>query len=189
LKVSLVPLVGFLSSRWKLISVLNLLFFGLALGIGPVAGLVFPPQVYAGQSPFVFPEPVTGNPLLMVLFIFAFSLAVSAFLVVTLPGLVFFPLSAVALGLRALLWGLLLYPLPLWYFLAALPTVVLEGEAYVLASAVGVTVGFSGFKRRKELSWGQARIDALRDSVPAYILVAAILLVSAVVESATLLLM
>jgi hypothetical protein len=121
-------------SDWKLISLLNALFFCLAFGIPVFAGFFLPPAIYGGQELFVPPEPVAGNVLFTVLFIFAFNLVLSAFIVVTLPGFFFFPLSVLTLGLRAVLWGLLLFQFPLGYFLAALPTVVLEGEAYVIAA-------------------------------------------------------
>jgi hypothetical protein len=179
---------SFFSSKWKLISFLNLLFFGLALGVASLAGLVLPPTLYSGQKLFVLPGFVAGNFLLTVLFILVFNLVLSAVLFVTLPGFVFFPLSAVTLGFRAVLWGLLLYQFPLWYFLAALPTVVLEGEAYVLASAAGIVVGYSWLRPAEGQSRGEAFKTAFKQCTHVYALVAMILIVSAIVESATLIL-
>jgi hypothetical protein len=177
--------VNFVYSRWRLLSVLNAVFFSVALGIALTAGLVFPTSVYYGQSVYVLPQFLQGNVFLMFLFIFCFNLAVAAFGVVTLPGFLFFPLSAVLLTLRAVLWGLLLTPLPMGLFLDVLPTLMLEGEAYVLAAAVGMTVGYSWLRRSADVSRYERFKSALKRSMSAYILVILFLIAAAAVESAT----
>jgi hypothetical protein len=111
---------------------------------------------------------------------------VSAFVVVTVPGILFFPFSAAALAFRAILWGLLLYPLPSDYFLAALPTLILEGEAYVLAATAGTVTGFSWLKPETGFSRWEALKKGLKECAQLYIPVSLLLFIAAIVESATL---
>jgi hypothetical protein len=161
---------------------------------------------------YVLPQFLYANAPLLFLFIFCFNLVVAAFCVVTLPGFLFFPLSAALMTLRAVLWGLLLGPLPTGFFLDVLPTMLLEGEAYVIAAAVGLTVGYSWLTRSKELSpepppsriysevFGDlgpresaelepSRFEffrcALKRDMSAYVLVILLLIAAAAVESAT----
>jgi hypothetical protein len=181
--------VDFVFSRWKLLSALNAVFFSVALGVGLIAGFVLAPSVYYGQPVYVFPQFLYGSVLLMFLFIFCFNLAIGAFAVVTLPGFLFFPLSAALLTFRAVLWGLILSPLPQGLFLVALPTLVLEGEAYVLAAAVGTTVGYSWLTRPKDLTRSKAFTDTFKRDVSAYVFVILLLLTAAAVESATIMLL
>lgn len=115
----------------------------------------------------------------------------SAFLVVTLPGLVFFGLSAVLLAYRGAVWGFFLAFSPSPLFLAALPTVVLEGEGYVLASVAGTVLGLSWFKpdwtfRGETVSRREALRKAFKECFYLYALISVVLLVAAVVETATL---
>jgi hypothetical protein len=177
--------VNFVYSRWRLLSVLNAVFFSVALGVGLTSSLIFPSPVYYSQPAYVLPQFLQGNVLLMFLFIFCFNLAVAAFGFITLPGFLFFPLSAVLLTLRAVLWGLLLGPLSSGLFLDVLPTLVLEGEAYVLAAAVGMTVGYSWLRRSADVSRYERFKSALKRGMSAYVLVILFLVAAAAVESAT----
>jgi hypothetical protein len=177
--------VNFVFSRWKLLSVLNVVFFSVALVACLAAGVVFPVSINYGQRVYVLPQFLYSNVPLLFVFILCFNLAVGAFAVVTLPGFLFFPLSPAVLVFRAVLWGLLLYPLPAWLFLAALPTMVLEGEAYVLAAAVGTSVGYSWLRPQEDLSRYEALKGAFKRDGKAYVLVFLFLLAAAAVESAT----
>ena len=184
--------LGGVSKRFKAFAVLNLLFFGCVFVVVLLAQFLFPPPFCSVWSLMV-PEVFLGNWLTMVLGVFAFNLVLSAFVVVTLPGFVFFPLSAAALLYRAVLWGLLLYMTPTWLFLVALPTLLLEGEAYVVAAAAGTIAGFSWIKPKRPhgeetLSRGEAFRKGLKECLGLYVLVAALLFVAAVVETATLVL-
>jgi hypothetical protein len=123
------------------------------------------------------------------LFIFAFNLSVAAFVVVTLPGFLFPPLSIAALTYRAVLWGLLLHDLSATAFLMLLPVIFLEGESYVLAAAAGWLTGFSWIKPRTGQSRRVAFEKALKECSKIYLLVAVFLFVSAAVETETILLM
>jgi hypothetical protein len=120
--------------------------------------------------------------------IFAFNLALSAFAVVMLPGMVFFPLSTGFLVFRAVLWGLLFYPLPASLFLAVLPTLILEGEAYTVAVVAGTIVGLSWVKpgwlfKGKELSRLETLKIALKEVIHLYIVVVLLLLAAAIAET------
>jgi len=79
-------------------------------------------------------------------------------------------------------------------FLSALPTLILEGEGYVLASLIGIVLGMSWLKPRwayrgEELSRSEAVKRAFGDCARVYAWVAILLLAGAVVETATLFLM
>ncbi len=179
------------SRRWKIFGLLNLLFFGCTFGTAMLAGFLFPPILYSGWS-LDAPEFFLANWLTMLLGIFLFNLAVSAFVVVTLPGFAFFPLSVVALLYRAILWGLLVYAAPNWLFLATLPVLILEGEAYVMAGLAGVVVGVSWFKPRwicanEKLLRVEAFKKELTECLRLYVAVVLLLFVAAVVETMTIL--
>jgi hypothetical protein len=180
--------MGFVSSNWRLLSIFNVVFFSVALGAGLGAGLLFPVQFYSGQRVYILPQFLYGSLPLMFLFLFCFNLAIGAFAIVTLPGFLFFPLSGGLLIFRAVLWGLMLYPLPAGFFLSALPTLVLEGEAYVFAAAVGTTVGYSWIRRPKGASRWEAFVDACGRDTVAYVFVVLLLLAAALVESETIML-
>jgi hypothetical protein len=131
-----------------------------------------------------------GNAFLLFGVIFVFNLVLSGFVFVTLSGLVFFVLSPILLGFRALLWGVLLNGLSTSRFVAVLPTVVLEGEGYVFAGLAGLLLGLSWLKpewayRGEVLTRSQALKRALKDSVYVYVLVALFLVLGALVETLT----
>jgi len=189
-EILVTELFKFVCDRWKVFALFNLLFFGCVLTVVVLAGFTFPPPLYNGWSPSVPEVFLGGGWPVMFLGIFLFNLCVSAFVVVTLPGIVLFPLSAVFLLYRAVLWGFLLNALPTWPFLAVLPTVVLEGEGYVFSAAVGTVVGASWIKPDWVFKDGElSRIDAfkraLKEGLRGYVFVAVLLLVAAVVETAT----
>jgi len=176
--------------RWKVFALFNLLFFGSVLAVVFLAEFMFPSPLYGVWSPNVPGVFLVGSWPVMVFGIFLFNLCVSAFAVVTLPGMVFFPLSTFFLLFRAVLWGLLLYALPVWPFVSVLPTVVLEGEAYVFAAVVGTVVGVSWVKptwlfRDEGLSRVDALKRALKEGLKGYVFVAVLLFLAAVVETAT----
>lgn len=120
------------------------------------------------------------------------NLVLSAFVVVTIPGVVLFPLSVLILLYRAVLWGVLLYPLPRWQFLATLPTVILEGEAYVIAAVAGTTVGMAWMNpnwlyKDQTVSRQNAFRTTVKEGTRMYGVVVLLLLAAALVETATLL--
>lgn len=168
----------------------NWLFFG-AMVVGTLleqAGILGAHEWPVGEEVFTLE---VSNALLMVVSIFLFNLGFSGFLLVTLTGLVFFVLPLTFLLYRASLWGLLLNGLSTPSLLAALPTLILEGEGYVLAGVAGVNLGLSWLKPRwvygREVSSRLESVKwAVKDCARIYVLVAAFLLVGAVVETLTL---
>lgn len=182
--------VNVLLVRGKVFAVLNGLFFVSVFLTVLSSQLFYVPPPYTDGS--------LGNSTWflgldwpwMILAIFFFNLVVSGFVLVTLSGLVFFPLSVAVLAFRAVLWGLLLNQLPTTWFLAALPTLMLEGEGYVLASTAGVTLGWSWFRpKRLYNSESLSRVEALKrafkECARVYVLVAILLFAAAIVETAT----
>lgn len=188
--------LGFLRATltvvWRrswLFVMLNWLFFGFIV-VGALlvqAGVI---QVYAWPIDVALPVEV-DNPLLLIGLIFVLNLVLSSFLVVTLTGFAFFGVSLFFLSLRALLWGMLLNGLSTPMFLAVLPTLILEGEGYVLAASVGVVFGLSWLKPDwvyggEGLSRSEAAKRSLRECARVYILIALVLFAAAVVETVTL---
>jgi uncharacterized membrane protein SpoIIM required for sporulation len=189
-------MLGFLKSgvsvvwkRFLLLVVLNWLFFG-GIVVGALLGEAGYLEVY--RLPFIeyFSTTEPGNAAFMVLSFFVLNLVLSGFLLITLTGVAFFGLSVCFLLFRALLWGVLLNALSTSLFLAVLPTLILEGENYVLACVAGVNLGLSWLKpqwvyKEENLSRSEAFKRAWRDCAYVYVLVAVSLFVAAVVETAT----
>lgn len=176
------------SRRVLLLVVLNWLFFGVmvvgGLGQGRYVGVYEWPL---GEE--IFHEEM-GNVPFMFVSIFLFNLILSGFVWVTLSGLGFFVLPVVFLLVRAALWGVLLNGLPAPWFFVAFPTLILEGEGYVLAGVAGVDLGLSWLKPewvygREELSRLESVKRALKDCARIYVLVVVLLFVAAVLETAT----
>jgi hypothetical protein len=169
---------------------MNVIFFGGLVLSSVIITIVLPP------GPSINPGLDAPNYSLglnwpfMLLAIFLSNLALSAFLLLTTSGFIFFPASAFMLGYRALLWSLILTPLPNNLFVAVLPTMVLEGEAYALAAVAGTLGGISWLKP----AWLQPLVGktrrssfklVLKECSKIYVLVVLLLFVSAIVESAT----
>lgn len=166
---------------------MNILYFGSML----VAALITGRQ-YALEDEWIIDGNLAGTGGLVVMFasIFLFNLVVSGFLVLTLTGLLFFVLPAGLLVMRAALWGFMMNQLSTPVFLAAFPTLLLEGEGYVIAGVAGVNLGLAWLKPSWVGGGGISRREALRQAVKEcgylYVLVIVLLLVAAVVETFTL---
>lgn len=186
------------SRRALLLVALNLLFF-----CSIIAGALLGRYGYGEFAPWPIGKTEFAESLdlpLLIVAIFALNLVASAFIVITLPGLVFFALPAVLLVLRGLLWGLLFGGASTSDFLLALPTLVLEGEAYVFAALAGVNLGLSWLKPSllypgerlltgERLPRSVAVGLAFRECFKVYVFVAGLLLVAAVVEAVTIVLL
>jgi len=184
--------VEVISERGKLLAFFNIIYFCSFAFAVLLVQFMFPPPIISEELLSSFRFPFGGEWSLMIIGIFAFNLFFSAFAVVTLPGIVFFPLPTAFLVYRAVVWGLLFYPLPLWAFLIVLPTLVFEGEAYVFAATAGTIVGLSYVNP----SWlfkgyGLSRLEAfklaLKEAARIYVAVILLLFVAAIVETATIL--
>jgi len=181
------------SARMGILAFLNVLFFVSALLTIFLERLLFPPVFYGSWSPWPFGL-LPNNFLLVFIVIFLFNLTFASFLTVTLPGILFFPLSGVALMYKAVLWGLLLYPVSGNMLLATLPTLFLEGEAYVLSAGAGTVAGASWLihkrlYRGEMLSRREAFKRGMNECLRLYLLIGLLLLIAAFVETTTLMLL
>jgi hypothetical protein len=194
-RVFLRSCVEALGKRGLLLLLANVVYFPVILVSAFVAQLLFVPGPYPSEN-LSAPDFLLGSGLtVMVIGIFALNLVLSAFVVVTLPGVALFPLSVAALVFRAVLWGFIVSWLPSWLVLAALPTIVLEGEAYVIAAVAGIIIGASwikpswAFGRERQISRWEAFRLALGEGLRLYFWVLVLLFVAAIVETATILLL
>lgn len=176
-----------LSKRSSLFTLMNIVYFGS----------LFVAALMTGQQNRLLNEWMVGessgevnNVVIMFVDIFLFNFVVSGFLLLTVTGLLLFPLPVGMLVFRASLWGSLLSQLPTPVFLATFPTLLLEGEAYVIAGVAGINLGLSWLKPNWVSKNGSSRRDALgqavRESAYLYVLVTTLLLAAAVVETFTL---
>jgi len=183
--------LAILSTRRRLLAFMNLAFFWCLFLVLIAFDFLFPHPLYLGQHPSYLETFSEGNLAIKFLDIFFSNLVLSSFVFVTLPGVVFFPLSAGFLLFRAFVWGSLIRLLPTWAFLVVMPTLVLEGEAYVLAAIAGTVVGVSWIRSKwlygeESLTRTEAFKKALKECILMYILVVIFLFIAAVVEVATL---
>ena len=189
LKALLEPCVAALLKRGMFLAVLNVLFFSLVLAGAFVAR--WTDVVFYDLSSSRSVLDVGANPLLLAVGIFLFNLVMSGFLLTTFSGLVFFGVPLLVLVWRALSWGALTAQLPSPQFFVALPTFVLEGEAYVIAAVAGVLLGLSWLKpawvaRGQKMTRLGALRAALAECVRFYFWVVLLLIIGAVVEAVTL---
>jgi hypothetical protein len=178
-----------LTERLPIVALMNLAFFGSILITAFLTQSVAPPSEF-WEPPNFFPLPLSNVPLLVVT-IFLFNLVVGAFVLLTLMGMVLFVIPAGVLIWRGWLWSSLISQLSTSSFLLVLPTLVLEGEGYVLASVAGTVLGLSWLK--PSLIFGGGRLSrvaalmrALKEMAHLYVAVAIILLIAALVEALTL---
>jgi hypothetical protein len=177
------------SKRLWLLAFLNFLFFGSVLVALAVAQFVFPFALASEWSPWLL-DVFSWSGVAMVFGIFLSNLILSSLLFVTLPGFGFFAWSAGALAFRGVLWGLLSYSVSTHRLLLMFPVIFLEGEAYVFAAAAGTVAGVSWILPRwlygeKALTRVESLKAGLRECLRLYVFVVALLLVAAIVESAT----
>lgn len=176
-----------LARRLPFFALINLVFFGSVLIGVFFAQPATPPLSEKFAPPSFFPLLQSDLPTLVVV-IFLSNLVLSAFLLLTLTGMVFFAIPVVVLVWRAWDWSNMISQLPTSLFLVALPTMILEGEGYVMASAAGVVLGLSWLMPSlifdgESLSRVEALKRAFREAGYVYIVVATILFVAALVEA------
>lgn len=177
------------SGRIFLFRMLSLVYFG-----GILAGALLMQALYSAGLvwPFGgdFASPFNGDLLVLFVGIFLDNLILSAFLLVTLAGLVFFFLPFIVLAYRAAVWGMLIQGLSTPQFIGAFPTFILEGVGYVLAGVAGVVLGLSWLRpswafKSEELSRKEAFRKAYRECAKLYVLVVAFLFLAAIAEVLT----
>lgn len=172
--------------RLPIVALMNLVFFGAIL-LGAFLTQSTAPPFESWEPPSFFPISESNLPLL-VLTIFLFNLVASAFLLLTLTGMVLFVIPAGVLIWRAWLWGSLISQLPTSSFLLVLPTLILEGEGYVWASVTGIILGLSWLKPSliydgERLPRVEALKRAVKETCRLYVAVATIFFVAALVEA------
>lgn len=146
---------------------------GEAFGTGPMRGVI---DAYSG-----------GQVLLAAALTFAVNLVLGSFVFITVPSLII-PFSGLLVGVyRALLWGLLFSPTAVLGagILFHWPTIILEGQAYILAMLAAYVQGMAflrpktvGVQTRRQGYW-----IGVKRSVRIYLLVAITLFVAAVYEA------
>lgn len=179
-----------LSRRSLLFTVINTVYFGSIFTSTLLMQWWFPapPNGEFVEFPgFAFTD--WGLPAL-VLSIFLFNLIVSGFILTTLTGLMFFVLPLAILVWRATIWGALLNGLSTPMLLLALPTLIFEGEGYVLTSVAGVILGLSWLKHsliygNEPISRGEALKKAFKEATRLFIWVTILLFVAALIEGFT----
>lgn len=146
---------------------------GKAFGTGPLEVLV---GAYSG-----------GQVLPAVFLTFVVNLVLGSLLYITLPSLLV-PFSGLLVGVyRALLWGLLFSPTAVLGagMLFHWPTIILEGQAYILAMLAAYVQGMA-FLRPKSVgakTRGQGYWEGVKRSARIYMFVAITLFVAAIYEA------
>lgn len=130
---------------------------------------------------------LTGQTLRAILFTFVINLFVGSGATITLPSLII-PFSGLLMGAyRAVVWGLIYAPNTpelRMIFLPHLPTLLLEGQAYVLALLAAVIQGRALFAPRivgATTRW-QGYKQSLKLTLQLYVLVVLVLAVAAIYE-------
>ena len=178
--------------------ILNLLYYGLI--VAAMAYAAFNPdlqrtlwtEVGKGFSTGPLEELVGaysgGQVLLAAILTFAVNLLGGSFVYITLPSLII-PFSGLLVGVyRALLWGLLFSPTAELGagLIFHLPTIILEGQAYVLAMLAAYVQGIVFLRPKKSVgvrTHRQGYWEGVKLSVRVYLLVVVVLLVAAVYEA------
>ncbi len=129
-----------------------------------------------------------GAVLQAMLLTFLVNFFLGSFVVLMLPSMLI-PFAGVGMGaIRAVLWGLLLAPTTPELRVAMIPhmgTLILEGQGYILAILAAFVLGraFVSPSSVGATRWLQGYGIGLKQALTLYILVAAVLAVSAVYEA------
>jgi len=167
---------------------MNFAFFGSFFLFVVLFDVVLYPTLYSDLK-LPFPELFSSSSIYLALLnIFLSNLFLSAIAVITLPGFIFFPLSVGFLLFRSFIWGLLFSQQPSLIFLVAVPTLIIEGEAYCIAAVCGTVVGASWVKPRwvygsEDLKRRESFKRALKECIGLYVFVILLLLIAAIIET------
>jgi len=129
-----------------------------------------------------------GNVVQAMVLTFLANFFLGSFVVLMLPSMLV-PFAGVGMGaVRAVLWGLLLAPTTPELRMAMIPhmgTLVLEGQGYILAILAAFVLGraFVSPSSVGATRWLQGYGIGLKQALTLYILVAAVLAVSAIYEA------
>ena len=178
--------------------VINVVFYGLVI-VGALAVVLFPEvqqfllkQIRHGLSQGrlrVIAEAYReGRVLATIGLTFAANLFMGALAAVTIPSLLV-PFSGLAIGLlRSLLWGLVLSPADphlRWAMIPHAGTLLLEGQAYVLAMLAAYIHGKAWLSPRSvgEQTHSRGYLSGLKSTASIYVLVVVVLAVAAIYEA------
>jgi len=173
------------------------IYYGLVI-IGMVIGLLYPPIStgtggnISSQFSTVFPGLLqaigAGDVIKVILTIFVFNSILGSFLAITLLNLI--GIGTLVFIYRPIMWGLIYAPTSpsaAVLLIAVIPTLILEGVAYVIAFAVSLdfVLAIAKPKALGEESRFKAWKKAWVYNLKSYVLVLIMLFVAAVVESVT----
>lgn len=116
---------------------------------------------------------------------FVVNLILASLIQVTLLGLIM--LAPITAGLRAILWGIMFAPIgfPTTKLIIALPTIILEGESYILALVTGILLGTSWIKPNllyQNKTRKAALKQAIKETLHIYIFIIILLAIAALTE-------
>mgnify|MGYP000226888404 CR=1 FL=1 len=124
------------------------------------------------------------RPLEAFLVTLAVNTLLGALVTVTLSGAFFMTVPSALY--RAILWGVML-PVTVEKYYIALPTLLLEGEGYVLAMVPGLNLSLAVLRPERYDAETRLRAlrNALREALTYYVLITTVLAVAAIVEVIT----
>ena len=174
--------------RWKLISILDLLFFGCLTAAVVSAEIESLAPVSSGWHPNVLESLSGAGWIGTTIGIVVFQLLFGGFLVASLSGMLLFPLPVGILAYHAFCLGLILWAVPSSMFWPLMLAFFLEGEAFVLGALGGILVGISWMMPsllygRERYSRKETLVKSLTDSACFYLLAITLLIAAAVVEA------
>ncbi|WP_424355524.1 stage II sporulation protein M [Methanobacterium sp. MBAC-LM] len=174
------------------------IYYGLVI-VGMVIGLLYPPIStgtggnISSQFSTVFPGLLqaigAGDVIKVILTIFVFNSILGSFLAITVLNLI--GIGTLVFIYRPIMWGLIYAPTSpsaTMLLIAVIPTLILEGAAYVIAftASLDFVLAIAKPKALGEESRFKAWKKAWTYNLKSYVLVLIMLLVAAVVESVTL---
>ena len=174
------------------------IYYGLVI-VGMIIGLLYPPVStgtggnISNQFSTVFPGLLqaigAGDIIRIIVTIFAFNSILGSFLAITLSNII--GIGTLVFIYRPIMWGLVYAPTSpgaAMLLIAVVPTLILEGVAYVIAFAASLDfiLAIAKPKSLGEESRFKAWKKAWKYNLKSYVLVLIMLLVAAVVEGITL---
>lgn len=177
-------------------------FYYLLVIIGAIVGIIFSDlSTGAGQStvnqfsstvPGLFEAIKEGEVVGVILMIFGINSILGSFLTITVPNIL--GLGTLTFVVRPFLWGLIYAPInqqAAMLFIFILPTLLLEGTAYVIAfvSSIDLLLAIVKPTELGEKTRLKAMGRAWIYNIKSYVLVMMLLFVGAVVETVTIELM
>lgn len=145
-------------------------------------------EQFVSSMPGLFQAIDAGQILTVILTIFGINSVLGTFVTITVPNML--GLGTLIFIYRPLLWGLIYAPInpqDTWLLLMVIPTLLLEGTAYVIAFASSIDLLLAIVKpwKLEEESRLKAFKKAWIYNLKSYVLVLIVLFIAAVVETVT----